>query len=67
VDLLRGRPGAWLAPEISSKALAGTLIAALDAIRPGERFCHAFFPSSAQMGSRETQVPEPQAPALLQK
>ncbi|MGA9061966.1 MAG: glycosyltransferase [Terracidiphilus sp.] len=48
VDLLRGRAGAWLAREISAEALAATLIAALEAIRPGERFCQPFFPSSAR-------------------
>jgi len=53
-DLLRGQPGAWLAPEISSEALAVTLIAALDAIRPGERFCHAFFPSSGNFAQQAT-------------
>ncbi len=47
VDLLRGRPGAWVAPEISAEALAATIIAALEAIRPGERFCQEFFPSTA--------------------
>lgn len=46
VELLRGRPGVWLAPEISAEALATTMIAALGEIRPGERFCHEFFPSS---------------------
>jgi len=43
VDLLRGRPGAWLAAEISAEALAASIIAALDAVRPGERFSQAFF------------------------
>jgi glycosyltransferase involved in cell wall biosynthesis len=47
VDLLRGRPGAWLAAEISAPALAKAIIAALDAIRPGQRFGHEFFHSSA--------------------
>ena len=47
VDLLRGRPGAWLAKEISAKALAVAIIAALEAIRPGERFSQEFFPFSA--------------------
>jgi glycosyltransferase involved in cell wall biosynthesis len=42
VELLRGQPGVWLAPEISSPALAATLLTALDALRPGERFAHAF-------------------------
>jgi glycosyltransferase involved in cell wall biosynthesis len=47
VDLLRGRPGAWLAKEISSEALAATIIEALEAIRPGERFSQDFLPSKA--------------------
>jgi hypothetical protein len=42
VELLRGQPGVWLAPEISSAALAGTLLTALEHLRPGERFTHAF-------------------------
>jgi glycosyltransferase involved in cell wall biosynthesis len=45
VDLLRDQPGAWLAPEVSADTLAMTIIAALEAIHPGERFSHAFFPS----------------------
>ena len=48
-DLLRGQPGAWLAPEISSEALAVALLAAIGAIGPGERFSHAFFPSSGDL------------------
>lgn len=42
VDLLRSQPGAWLAPEVSSAALAATLLAALEVLRPGERFAHPF-------------------------
>jgi glycosyltransferase involved in cell wall biosynthesis len=42
VDLLRGQPGVWLAPAASAEALAGTLLAALQALRPGERFAHPF-------------------------
>jgi len=41
-DLLRGQPGAWLASESTSGALAASLLAALDALRPGERFAHPF-------------------------
>jgi glycosyltransferase involved in cell wall biosynthesis len=72
VDLLRDRPGAWLAPEISAEALATTILSALDAIRPGERFCHPFFPSSLQMaqpvaGDCESQVPGRQASASAQR
>ena len=42
VELLRGQPGVWLAPEISAETLAASLLAALHALRPGERFAHAF-------------------------
>jgi glycosyltransferase involved in cell wall biosynthesis len=48
VDLLRSRLGAWLAPEISAEALATTIVAALETVRPGERFSQTFFPSSAE-------------------
>lgn len=47
VDLLRCQPGAWLAAEISAQALAAAIVAALEAIRPGERFRHAFYHSSS--------------------
>ena len=40
VDLLRGQPGTWLAADISPAALAASLLAALDVLRPGERFAH---------------------------
>ena len=46
VDLLRGCPGAWIAPAISSEALAATIVAALETLRPGERFSQSFFASS---------------------
>ena len=42
VNLLCGRPGVWLADEISSEALAECLEAALEAIDPGARFAHEF-------------------------
>lgn len=42
IELLRGQPGVWLAPEISAEALAVSLFAALHALRPGERFAHPF-------------------------
>lgn len=42
VDLLRGQPGAWLATEISAPALAASLLAALQALHPGQRFEHYF-------------------------
>jgi glycosyltransferase involved in cell wall biosynthesis len=41
-DLLRNQPGAWLAPEISSAALAASLLSALRTLAPGERFTHSF-------------------------
>jgi glycosyltransferase involved in cell wall biosynthesis len=41
-DLLRNRPGAWLASEISYPALTGSLLAALEVLEPGERFPHPF-------------------------
>jgi hypothetical protein len=34
VDLLRNRPGAWLAAEISASALAESLLAALQLLHP---------------------------------
>jgi glycosyltransferase involved in cell wall biosynthesis len=46
VDLLRAWPGAWIAPAISSEALAATIVAALETLRPGERFSQSFFASS---------------------
>ena len=42
VELLEGQPGVWLAPEITAEALAASLLAALHALRPGERFAHPF-------------------------
>jgi glycosyltransferase involved in cell wall biosynthesis len=42
VDLLRGQPGVWLAPQVSEDALAASLVAALRALQPGERFAHPF-------------------------
>jgi glycosyltransferase involved in cell wall biosynthesis len=41
-DLLRDRPGTWLAREVSSTALAASLLEALAAVKPGPRFIHAF-------------------------
>ena len=37
-DLLRERPGAWIATEVSAEALAASLLEALAALGPGERF-----------------------------
>jgi glycosyltransferase involved in cell wall biosynthesis len=42
MGLLRGRRGAWLAPEVSAEALAATLVAALKSLRLDERICHRF-------------------------
>ena len=41
-ELLHGQPGVWLAAEITAQALAASLLAALQALRPGERFAHPF-------------------------
>jgi glycosyltransferase involved in cell wall biosynthesis len=41
-ELLRDRPGVWLASEITAEALAASLLAALRVLRPGERFDHPF-------------------------
>jgi glycosyltransferase involved in cell wall biosynthesis len=38
IDLLRGRPGTWLAREASSAALAAALLKALEQLSPGQRF-----------------------------
>jgi glycosyltransferase involved in cell wall biosynthesis len=37
VDLLRNRPGTWLAPEISTSALADSLLAALQYLHPEQQ------------------------------
>jgi glycosyltransferase involved in cell wall biosynthesis len=42
VDMLRAQPGSWLATEISAPALAASLLAALQVLRPGQRFEHPF-------------------------
>ena len=42
VDLLRGQPGAWLAAEASSEALAAAILHALDSLNPPQRFDHPF-------------------------
>jgi glycosyltransferase involved in cell wall biosynthesis len=47
VDLLKGRPGAWLATEVSASALTQALEKALESLQPGDRFRHGFFPSTA--------------------
>jgi glycosyltransferase involved in cell wall biosynthesis len=47
VDLLTGRPGAWLATEVSASALTEALELALENLHPGDRFHHGFFPATA--------------------
>jgi glycosyltransferase involved in cell wall biosynthesis len=42
VELLRNQPGVWLAPQVSAEALAASLSSALQTLRPGQRFAHAF-------------------------
>jgi glycosyltransferase involved in cell wall biosynthesis len=45
-DLLYGRPGTWLAAEVSVSALTEALELALESLHPGDRFHHGFFPST---------------------
>jgi glycosyltransferase involved in cell wall biosynthesis len=45
VDLLRGRPGAWIARRASASALASALLTALCALEPGQRFPLPLSPS----------------------
>ena len=40
VDLLYGKPGVQVAREVSANALAESMAAALETLRPGERFRH---------------------------
>jgi glycosyltransferase involved in cell wall biosynthesis len=42
VDLLQGKPGAWVAAEPSSESLAAALIRALDSLASAQRFEHSF-------------------------
>jgi glycosyltransferase involved in cell wall biosynthesis len=42
VRLLHRKAGVWLAEEVSAEALAESLLAALNVLRPGERFAHEF-------------------------
>jgi glycosyltransferase involved in cell wall biosynthesis len=42
VELLGDQPGVWLARETTANALADSLLAALDALSPGQRFPHPF-------------------------
>jgi glycosyltransferase involved in cell wall biosynthesis len=54
VDLLRGRPGAWVATEITASALAVTIITALESVRPGQRFTQSFIQSTAGVSRNES-------------
>ncbi len=40
VDLICDKPGVQVAREVSASALAESLAASLETLRPGERFCH---------------------------
>ena len=42
VELLRARPGVFLANEISAEALASSILECLQAIQPGQRFQHSW-------------------------
>ena len=42
VNLLRDDPGAWLTAEIHAEVLAASLLMALDALKPDQRFPHDF-------------------------
>lgn len=55
IDLLRDRPGAWLASEISAAALAGSLLTALQVLCPEQQSAQAPSSHCLQTG---------QAPAL---
>jgi glycosyltransferase involved in cell wall biosynthesis len=55
VELLGGRPGVWLAKEISEEALASALLSALEALQPGQRFSHGFLTAREPAGSLSCQ------------
>jgi glycosyltransferase involved in cell wall biosynthesis len=42
VDLLRSRPGVWMAQEVTADALACCLLQAFKSLLPGQRFDHSF-------------------------
>lgn len=42
IELLSGSPGAWVASDISPAALAASIMEALSALEPGQRFPHPF-------------------------
>jgi glycosyltransferase involved in cell wall biosynthesis len=44
-DLLCSQPGVWLAANVSKSALAASLLQALAALQPGQRFPHPFIES----------------------
>jgi glycosyltransferase involved in cell wall biosynthesis len=59
MELVSGQPGVWLAPQISSESLAASLLAALESLRPGERFAHSFveqFRLDCAIGAYETLI-----------
>lgn len=41
-ELLSGKPGIWLASEVSSRSLTRSLLLALRALRPNDRFAHSW-------------------------
>jgi len=41
-EMLGGLPGVWVGAEVSAAALAASLLAALEALEPGQRFAHQF-------------------------
>jgi len=61
VDLLRDRPGAWVATELTADALAVTIITALETVRPGQRFSHSFFAAQPELRSMNllSELPKP--------
>ena len=54
VDLLRGQTGAWVATETTAAALAVTIVTALETVRPGQRFSHSFFASTAGVARQKS-------------
>ncbi len=55
VELLRSRPGAWLAHQVSADALSASIHAALMALHPGQQFQFAF--SAPSESATRTPVP----------
>ena len=54
IDLLRNRPGAWLASEISASALGGTLLEALDTLHPESWLQHDASANAAAQHSHDS-------------